>query len=199
MIGALVLSAAPAQAAKTVSTNEATFTSIRNLDSHSFPFADGTFYQPTTSYSQDGVTFEAVGGLLYQIGAPFCDLTDTTCLNTSLLGGATRVTFDGPVLGLYVQSRSLLNSVLNYNFNGQAGSVAIGNITSGLTFIGFDLGEAGSIDLLLDPTRTGGIAITQFLTAVPEPATWAMMIIGFGVVGGLIRRETRRKLAEVYA
>jgi hypothetical protein len=26
-------------------------------------------------------------------------------------------------------------------------------------------------------------------TAVPEPATWAMMILGFGTVGYLIRRR----------
>jgi hypothetical protein len=25
-------------------------------------------------------------------------------------------------------------------------------------------------------------------TAVPEPATWAMMILGFGLVGGAMRR-----------
>ena len=37
------------------------------------------------------------------------------------------------------------------------------------------------------------LAISQFQTAVPEPATWAMMILGFGVVGTLLRR--RRALA----
>jgi hypothetical protein len=27
--------------------------------------------------------------------------------------------------------------------------------------------------------------------AVPEPATWAMMLVGFGVVGGAMRRRVR--------
>lgn len=33
------------------------------------------------------------------------------------------------------------------------------------------------------------LAISQFQTAVPEPATWAMMIVGFGAVGALLRRR----------
>lgn len=199
-IGAFVLGGVPAHAV-TVTTDAAAFTASRNVDYHQFPFSNGTFYEPTTSYTQGGVTFEAAQGLLYQIGAPFCDGGGTACLNTSLLGGAARVTSNGPVLGLFIQSRSLLNSVLNYELNGVAGSVSIpiGNIASDVVFLGFDLGHQGSIDLLLDPTRAGGIAITQFLTAVPEPATWGMMILGFGVIGGLLRRETRRRLREVYA
>lgn len=34
-------------------------------------------------------------------------------------------------------------------------------------------------------------AVTTFMSsAVPEPATWAMMIIGFGLVGGVMRRRS---------
>lgn len=36
------------------------------------------------------------------------------------------------------------------------------------------------------PTPTGG---------VPEPSTWAMLILGMGAVGGAMRRRTRAKLA----
>jgi hypothetical protein len=32
------------------------------------------------------------------------------------------------------------------------------------------------------------------LTAVPEPGTWAMMLLGFGAVGAALRRN-RKKLA----
>jgi hypothetical protein len=31
--------------------------------------------------------------------------------------------------------------------------------------------------------------------AIPEPATWAMMIVGFGLVGGAMRRRTRLNIA----
>jgi hypothetical protein len=43
-----------------------------------------------------------------------------------------------------------------------------------------------------------GIGVgTPSVDAVPEPATWAMMIGGFGLVGGALRR--RRSLASVSA
>jgi len=32
-------------------------------------------------------------------------------------------------------------------------------------------------------------------SAVPEPATWAMMIVGFGVVGSTLRAARGRRLA----
>ena len=35
-------------------------------------------------------------------------------------------------------------------------------------------------------TRFGGMVAD---TAVPEPATWAMMILGFGAAGSMIRRR----------
>ncbi|PZQ59507.1 MAG: hypothetical protein DI570_15830 [Phenylobacterium zucineum] len=31
--------------------------------------------------------------------------------------------------------------------------------------------------------------------AVPEPATWALMIAGFGMAGGMLRRRTRGAFA----
>jgi hypothetical protein len=30
--------------------------------------------------------------------------------------------------------------------------------------------------------------------AVPEPASWVMMIAGFGAIGGALRRQSRRRL-----
>lgn len=35
--------------------------------------------------------------------------------------------------------------------------------------------------------------------AVPEPATWAMLILGFGVVGGALRRSRKPRPALIYA
>lgn len=41
------------------------------------------------------------------------------------------------------------------------------------------------LKLLYSPNQQSQI----FLTAVPEPATWAMMVLGFGAVGGALRRR----------
>ena len=39
----------------------------------------------------------------------------------------------------------------------------------------------------------GGVqTIASISSAVPEPATWAMMIIGFGAVGSMVRTSRRR-------
>ncbi len=57
--------------------------------------------------------------------------------------------------------------------------------------------EDGSRALILvsDNNFTPGTQFTQFLAfripaAVPEPATWAMMIAGFGLVGVTLRRRS---------
>jgi hypothetical protein len=46
-----------------------------------------------------------------------------------------------------------------------------------------------------------GAAVSGNLTfrvvAVPEPASWAMMLLGFGAVGSMLRRQRRPVLAQV--
>ena len=50
----------------------------------------------------------------------------------------------------------------------------------------FESGENNPFGPALDNVR---------LSVVPEPATWALMILGFGAVGGAMRRRTGRTLA----
>ena len=40
---------------------------------------------------------------------------------------------------------------------------------------------------------------TQIAAAVPEPATWAMMLLGFGFIGGAMRSRLRQKVIVSYA
>jgi len=55
---------------------------------------------------------------------------------------------------------------------------------------------------LLQLTSGGGPAAQGFLTAsvsaVPEPATWAMMLIGFGAIGFAMRRRNAVKTRVAY-
>jgi hypothetical protein len=39
----------------------------------------------------------------------------------------------------------------------------------------------------------------QLLSAVPEPASWMMMIGGFGLVGAALRRKRRQSVSVHYA
>ncbi|MEZ5737304.1 MAG: PEPxxWA-CTERM sorting domain-containing protein [Novosphingobium sp.] len=38
------------------------------------------------------------------------------------------------------------------------------------------------------------LELVKYETAVPEPATWAMMLLGFGLIGGVMRRRNGRNL-----
>jgi hypothetical protein len=64
---------------------------------------------------------------------------------------------------------------------------AFTNVSGKLTFT--DLGPSDQEGDLLD-----NISVT---TAVPEPATWAMMLIGFGAVGFMMRGSRRNQSAAL--
>ena len=62
--------------------------------------------------------------------------------------------------------------------------------------------KLGSFDLALQPKNVSTdvqtfdqrVTISLAASAVPEPSTWAMMICGFGLVGGAMRRRGRQAL-----
>jgi hypothetical protein len=82
----------------------------------------------------------------------------------------------------------------NITFNSVAGSTGTGNGVS-TAHVGFQpVMMGGPQELVI--TGTGGSAATfggtvSFVLAggVAEPATWALMIVGFGGIGGLVRRR----------
>lgn len=75
-----------------------------------------------------------------------------------------------------------VNGGLEINLNGTFGDGRFGFYNYSQAQVTY----AGIEDDILPPPPTG---------AVPEPATWAMMIGGFGLVGGAMRRRARRGLA----
>jgi hypothetical protein len=95
-------------------------------------------------------------------------------------------------LGLYSVSfdpNAPLTNVLIYDDDdGGVGGDALINalLTSGLTYTavitGFDNNDFGAYSLTFS-----GQGIATPVGDVPEPATWAMMLIGFGAIGASIR------------
>ena len=108
------------------------------------------------------------------------------------LGGLTTVDFStadsNPIARMYG------DTWIGVHFGGGAG---LGGNATG--FWKFDAGVAGLQSLLLNITR-GSSGAVLYKTApepridppppvVPEPASWAMMIAGFGLVGAAMRRR----------
>jgi len=64
--------------------------------------------------------------------------------------------------------------------------------------LGLNLG-AGTYTLHLQGTSTGNGAFggNVAFTSVPEPATWGMMLLGFGAIGYAIRRRRRPALLQI--
>jgi len=69
-----------------------------------------------------------------------------------------------------------------------------GNVTSPFADILYSFAGAGRTFL----TRGSVVQNTVSVPAVPEPATWAMMVLGLGFVGGMIRRRTTKMQAAAF-
>jgi hypothetical protein len=92
-----------------------------------------------------------------------------------------------------------------YALTGASTVVGISNNLSGYTSTGgsFSYGNTSSLNLILPNSVTFTSASGTFLSGVgpgaggvPEPASWAMLIMGFGLTGGMMRR---RRMAIVSA
>lgn len=54
-----------------------------------------------------------------------------------------------------------------------------------------DIFRGGSFEVVIDGDATIGYRFTiETVAVVPEPASWAMMIAGFGLAGSIMRRRT---------
>lgn len=69
---------------------------------------------------------------------------------------------------------------------------------SASAFYLFDFGTTGATGLRFSPNANGLSNGAVYATgAVPEPATWAMMLLGFGAIGMASRRSRKPVLAQI--
>ena len=179
--------------------------------------ADGVFQPP---FSSGGTTFEqwslglsgldAMSPLLVELGDTF---NVTILLDTAFTVPAS-VTLTAFGLGLGgsgfpdVDTETSDNLFDFYNgidlvkFGGPSSSSTRGQLASSVIFFSPDNGAftfdsvktSFKVTTLSDPGTLDFAVLSYTLfspAAVPEPATWAMMIIGFGGVGALMRRGRR--------
>ena len=165
---------------------------------------NATLSGPNEGNASPGVGFAtvAIDNVLntMQVDAWFSGLTGTTTAShihcctavpgTGLAGVATQVpTFTGFPLGVTSGAYShLFDLTLASTYNpafvtanggtvGSAEAALLGGIDAGRSYF--------NIHTTLFP----GGEIRGFLTAAPEPATWTMMILGFGLAGATLRRR----------
>jgi len=131
---------------------------------------------------------------------PYDTLSFTVSLSDTYSLLLESTAFDA-YLGLYAGSfdpNSPLTNVLIYDDDdGAVGDDSLINFafTSGTTYTavitGFDNSDFGPYSLTI---RGGGIATV--VGEVPEPATWAMMLIGFGAIGLSLRFRRKALVAD---
>jgi hypothetical protein len=106
------------------------------------------------------------------------------------------------VAGLSIEGAASGNGVvflnggqLNHSVGGWQSFFSSNAFITGVSFgagSGFGANFVGYIDNVRGTTVGGDTGIVNF-EAVPEPATWAMMIGGFGLVGAAMRRRSSQK------
>jgi PEP-CTERM motif len=169
----------------------------------------GASCAPASGASFDG----GLTGLDYVSGG-FNQLSDSTGflgvggtndnLGTFNLGAANH-TYSGDVFNLLVNFTnpgSAASSIYSALLHG-----TVTSLNSGSVFVDFDntpqliTASNGSQFTLQvnDVSLTPGVLqiLSGQLQAVPEPSTWAMMLLGFGAIGFSMRRRPRATLAQV--
>ncbi len=188
-----------------------------------FTFTPGAA-SPDTGYTVINTFDNATGivGSNFQIKTPPADSDGAPPANSDpagtpylsvLGGGSATITFLTAVSGFQFDWGSIddyniltINStgadpviIPGLNFTNPANGNQVSPGTNGLFTVYGTAGERfNSITLT---SRTNSFEIDNLATqnsAVPEPATWAMMIMGFGAVGGVLR-SSRRRLALAHA
>jgi PEP-CTERM motif len=165
--------------------------------------APGLFIQTTpltNFYASRGVTFEAFGQVPGSIldqssnfGINARSGVDFLAFNANLGSSGERIRFASPLsaFSLYVGSGQF--NALSVRYFG-LGDILLSSQSIALTPIGQyqQLSFNGPLSYVeIAPITPTWVADDLSFTfgAVPEPATWAMMLVGFGLVGGAMRRR----------
>ena len=172
-VGALALAAAAPAAAATYVTDTAQFNGLGD--------------QLNSGYDQ--ITLNSVTGSATAPGTYLVNTVDFTVGGNTNNPGYT-------VTGSFTNNATVDGSPFTYTV---PYSITIGQVVDSITIGGNSFTTNGvrvhfnALTLATGGTTTGDLTAT---VSVPEPATWAMMVAGFGLVGLGVRR---RRVAAVAA
>lgn len=174
----------------------------------------GTAFSHTTQGLQIALSTTAASA--DNLSTSFAANTGSNVLNVLPRANVTYGTAAGSANGTTKDFDVFLNFVNPFTYDPSMGNLLLdltnfgGSNSSGTTLDGVDLLGDGTSSLFVS-NGTGGTGatstfgyITQFTTgsvagAVPEPATWLMMILGFGGIGFSMRRRSKVRTTVAYA
>ena len=219
-LAALVASTAPAQAVITVYTSLAAFTAAttaQGTDNYTGFSITGTTPTPVIRSTQTGTSYTYTAnatptGLFFGAGTtanPWLSTntaTDTITFNT-FVGGSNGV--GGNFFGSNIAGAFQLGdiTVVATDVNGSFTQTLLAATTD--RFIGFVSDSAiTSLTVTAVQPTTGNLWPTvdnlvfarrpAVVAAIPESSTWLMMVAGFGLVGGAMRRRTSARIAQAF-
>lgn len=151
-------------------------------------------------YLESGFSVSTIGGQVFEghiFGNPQPSLVVGSVFNGGPNGSIQVVQTGGGAFSLSSFDLSAQNGVANYTVEGFLGAASVFSF-GGAAGRGFSTyaGAAGSIDRLvfsLNPTGSSvNIDNINLSGAVPEPLTWALLIVGFGFIGCSMRAKSAR-------
>jgi hypothetical protein len=176
----------------------------------------GPFSTLSSAGLDGGATATLTGGEVYVSDMPFADTPKDGMPGTVFLAAGPRagqpatLTFAQPLSYLSFLWGSpdtyniltLVSSAQTYTFTAEGLGFTTTNGDQAFAQYAQFVASAGetikSVSFSNSPARDAFEVANFTVTAVPEPATWAMMLIGFGMVAGASRYR-RRSTATVYA
>jgi hypothetical protein len=94
---------------------------------------------------------------------------------------------------LYIDGQIAVDNDFSHPFQWVNNDVTLSAGAHSIRLVQFEIGGSSGLSVLLNDEALGGDWIsTTVAAAVPEPVSWAMMVGGFGLVGGAIRRQRVR-------
>ena len=155
----------------------------------------------STNQTDTSVTFQSLNGDILTTPANGQARIETTedpsSLDTMMFFLTNGETFTEFEFNLFssldtLQSITLMTNLGNivFDLDGNGQNYFAGVASDGQVFTGISFDASGSGVTDIRQIRIGGIGSPT--TPVPEPATWAMMLIGFGAAGTAMRRSRRR-------
>jgi hypothetical protein len=97
---------------------------------------------------------------------------------------------------LYIDGEIAVDGDFSHPFSYVSNDLDLSAGTHTIRLVQFEIGGGSGVSVLFnDEALSGDLISTTAAAAVPEPLSWAMMLGGFGLIGGALRRQRPHRVA----